>query len=444
MKGDFSRWTFDPVKAYSRVLSLQGRVFLDADFNEAQEILLAHIRTLTANLLGHHAGVEDSFKISNPTATDFQVQWGSYYVAGIRCDNFLNAGIPANQAMNAVKYSELPALFKPEDLAKQTAPFLVYLDVWERFVTYIEDEDRTPAELHQTIREVALGGPDTAARSQVVWQIRFLQNAPVPPNDRKQYWPAFVKQLQAGNVDRIPGSDGRIKIRARKPNGADEPCPTNPDDRYRGPENQLYRVEIHTGGILPPNDNSPATYKWSRENGSVIFPISSIEGSIVTLETLGHDERLGLKIGSLVEVVDDTSVLLNTPQDLMTIKSLDPETFVVELSANPSIGSDPKAHPILRRWEGSGNVAVNPDRTDGYWPLEQGIEVFFGPGEYRSGDYWMSPARTATGDVEWPGPATDPQLQQRHGPFHFFAPLAYIAAGGGPTDVRLVISPPVS
>ena len=34
MKGDFSRDTFDPAKQFTRVLMQQGRVQLDADWNE--------------------------------------------------------------------------------------------------------------------------------------------------------------------------------------------------------------------------------------------------------------------------------------------------------------------------------------------------------------------------------------------------------------------------
>ena len=38
MKGDFTRFTFDPSKQYSGVRKQQGRVDLDADWNEAADI----------------------------------------------------------------------------------------------------------------------------------------------------------------------------------------------------------------------------------------------------------------------------------------------------------------------------------------------------------------------------------------------------------------------
>src|SRR4051812_48263720 len=56
MRGDFTRDTFDPSKHYSRVLMQQGRVQLDADWNEQTSILLHYMRALGRDLFGPHAG----------------------------------------------------------------------------------------------------------------------------------------------------------------------------------------------------------------------------------------------------------------------------------------------------------------------------------------------------------------------------------------------------
>lgn len=61
-----------------------------------------------------------------------------------------------------------------------------------------------------------------------------------------------------------PGED-------REDTDLSDPCITPPDARYRGAENQLYRVEIHRG-----SDAEPATFKWSRDNGTVVFIIRNI------------------------------------------------------------------------------------------------------------------------------------------------------------------------
>ena len=68
---------------------------------------------------------------------------------------------------------------------------------------------------------------------------------------------------------------------------------------YRGVENQLYRVEVHTGGSA-----AHATFKWSRDNGSVELAVDSItdDGSgavTAVLSSVWYDARAGLEIGRL-------------------------------------------------------------------------------------------------------------------------------------------------
>jgi hypothetical protein len=55
--------------------------------------------------------------------------------------------------------------------------YLIYLDVWERHITYLEDE-RFPS-----IREVALGGMDSATRAKIVWQVKAWTGKPAPNMD---------------------------------------------------------------------------------------------------------------------------------------------------------------------------------------------------------------------------------------------------------------------
>ena len=71
--------------------------------------------------------------------------------------------------------------------------------------------------------------------------------------------------------------------------------------------------------------------------------------------------------------------------------------------------------------------------------LEDGIQIQFQAGVYRAGDYWLIPARTATGDVEWPAMPTDPDKPDAvlpHGVRHHFAPLAYLESATKMADLR--------
>ncbi len=89
-KGDFTRDTFDPFKHFSRILMQQGRVQLDADWNEQTDILLRYLRTLAADVIGPFGGpiTGNGFHIASTQDTgNFSISSGHYYVDGILIEN---------------------------------------------------------------------------------------------------------------------------------------------------------------------------------------------------------------------------------------------------------------------------------------------------------------------------------------------------------------------
>jgi hypothetical protein len=173
-----------------------------------------------------------------------------------------------------------------------------------------------------------------------------------------------------------------------------------------------------------------ATFKWSRDNGSVAFPIvNGVGTNEIFLENLGRDDRLGLSEGDWVEVLDDDYVLQGNFANLFQVQSIDRGSMKVTLTGTPStlVGNNPDKHPILRRWDhkegsradgglqlGSDGAALIIEDSNGLWlNVEDGIQIQFQKpdaplkdapvnNEYRTGDYWLIPARAVTGDVEWP------------------------------------------
>src|SRR5205823_5266298 len=152
-------------KHYSRVFQQQGRVQMDADSNEGQDILRYFSRRLAADLIGPHGGSGKGFKIepavdknNNPVPRDFDLSPGHYYVDGLLCDSD-----------SPMRYSAQNGSPIGLDKLEPGKPYLAYLDVWERHVTAYEDED----EERTGIREVALRGPDTGSRAQIIWQVKW-------------------------------------------------------------------------------------------------------------------------------------------------------------------------------------------------------------------------------------------------------------------------------
>lgn len=438
MQGDFTRLTFDPLKHYSRVLMQQGRVQLDADWNELVEMQLHFLRRLAADLIGPHGGPGNSFqittKVENGKLADLNLNSGHYYVDGILCENEERLG--ADGKPLATSYYNQPYLRLERAKNKlPDLPLLAYLHVWERHLTYLEDED----EQRIGIREVALRGPDTTTRTQIVWQIEPLAlkldelNRANTPEKRAVLVDEKLKPLRER-------SRALLAARTDPQRRENDPCLISADSRYRGAENQLYRVEIQGEGPA-----GKATFKWSRENGSVIFPIEDLQGELVTLKHLGRDSRFGLRPDDWVELVDDEYVWRQSAEALLQIKTLDSENLQVTLKQSPAAGAGQAGakHRFLRRWDhpqaasaGGLLVAEGNKQNEGDWiTLEDGVQILFpapatgAPANfYRSGDYWLIPARVATGELDWPGAPRAPLPQPPHGIKHHYAPLAIVAA----------------
>ncbi|HSX78097.1 MAG TPA: DUF6519 domain-containing protein, partial [Candidatus Saccharimonadia bacterium] len=217
-------------------------------------------------------------------------------------------GEPVLRLRRITTYLTQPGYPVPDAMQLSAQTYLVYLDVWERHITYLEDDGNI------SIREAAPGGPDTATRAKVVWQVKVLESA--SSDDIK-------------TLGRL--SQPTLRAQAKQTELPNDPCLIQPDARYRGAENQLYRVEVHTGGQVTDSHPTPPTFKWSHKNASVIFPLLKVAPdtttTTVTLATLGRDDCLGLKKDDWVEIVDDTYTLQNRAEPLLQVSSIDRDTM---------------------------------------------------------------------------------------------------------------------
>jgi hypothetical protein len=486
MKGDFSRKTFDPAKHYSGVLMQQGRVQLDADWNEQLAVQRHRDYTEAEDVIGEcGAPKHDAGFLVQPTpdGTDLVLSPGRFYVHGRLCElestpvdavfvsateatvgrwhvdgaDFapnqwveltasnvaaavvrVQATTPASRRLtfastiaafqNAAAFevrrlttyltqpdlpnppfSSQPNPALPPVLALPSGAFLVYVDVWPRHLTALDDD---------LIREKALGGPDTATRVKTVWQVKLW-----PGPDADGGLPGDTgcgSPVAAWDAATAP-STGRLAARTKPAPDSDNPCLIPPEAGYLGLENQLYRVEIHDGGAL---GTDPITFKWSRDNGSVVKSIERIAGTTdFTVHDTGPDDVLGLANGQWVEQVDDVVELHGVARDLFQFAK-DPVTGAVTLA----FPVDEARHPQLRRWDSTDEVAVPSPPVGGGWiDLENGVQVRFEPGTYRTGDYWQIPARTVLGDVEWPRDgAGQPVSLLRRGIRHHYCRIAVL------------------
>jgi len=416
MKGDFSKDTFRKKKHFHDVHMQQGRVLLDSDWNEQADIYEHRVETGTLDIVGqsgapyHYPGfdivtVDGSGNAVLPPAagTNIKISEGRFYVDGIMCENDAT-----------VLFADQPDYDKTA-LPTAAGRYLFYLDVWQRHITALEDSD---------LREVALGGPDTTTRNKTVWQVKSL---PIT---------AAVNCVDPLPVSITDAPTGKLMARTELPSGTEDPCGLAVSGGYRRLENQLYRVEIHKGAI----NRAGATFKWSRDNGSVLVKWESVEASNpnnLLVSSTGRDELLGFKSGDWIEMIDDRTDLLGWRGPLVQLSKVDGNVITINPATNIAgdvIVTAGVKNSRIRRWDSVGEIKPNTNNTD-WIELEDGVQVQFKDGIFRTGDYWLIPARTATAKIEWPFT----EAQSPNGVQHHYAKLgiAELVTGAAPGWVKI-------
>lgn len=470
MKGDFSRKTFNEAKNYNGVLKQQGRVSLDADANELMEILAHQQRVRTVDIIGTCCAPLNAggFKIRHPgdSLHDLLILTGRIYVGGFLCELHPGAKIPVTFPANTtdrVQVEELKiegqalaedqwvVIFNREEqegilaqintidttnniltlsndvssLHSGTAPRLqrmilyseqpdyldspnwtpvaeqtdlVYLDVWERHITAIEDPD---------LREVALGGPDTTTRVQTVSQVKIFPN--VGDVD-------CIDEVSSWNNGIAP-SGSRLKTQTIPGTEPEDPCLIAEGGGYKGLENRLYRVEIHDGG-----DIGTATFKWSRDNGSIAYEIERFEANDkVKLKQLGRDKILKIKENDWLEISgNQTDLDTEKAGTIVQVTNVDEAQRILTLNGNVSAHQS-ESHPKVRRWDTGIDTSTPPTVTAaGPITLEDGVQILFSGNDFKVGDYWIFAARTAIGEIE------ELDYEPPHGIKHYYCKLALV------------------
>src|SRR4051812_21142437 len=358
MSADISRVRFDPLRDFSGVVLQQGRLLLDADFNEYVALLDRRLRAETVDLTSFgpdpdQAGeswvprqTPDGFRVT-AAGGNLTIGRGRMYVDGLLAENH-GVGPPGFDPLLSeptrtqdTPYAQQPYWPSPSPALPTSGTHLAYLDVWEREVTQLEDPD---------LVEIAVG-VDTTARTQTVWQVRLLPNTGnatcETDDDQIPKW-----------LDTIEPSAGRLTTGTIDVADDDDPCELPPEGGYRGLENQTYRVEVHEGGAA-----GTATFKWSRDNGSVAIPVvEMVSTTVLRLVTVGKDDVLRVSTNDWVEILDDHYELNHKPGVLRKVIVDDAERTITFADAIPNdlkpanAGDAAQRHLRVRRWDQAGAV----------------------------------------------------------------------------------------
>jgi hypothetical protein len=283
MASDRARISYDPSRAYRGVIAQQGRVTLEADANEAWMIGSEALRRETIDIIGPAGTPDDGYKvIGAPTVAKVRVGAGTYYLGGWRLT--LDAPVALGQQPD---WLDAP----PLDQGKNA---LVALLVTEQSVSAVED---------QALREVALGGPDSAARS------RLLQHFPLIPvaGDSCATAASIVARQLAGAGIRIDPvsyellSDARLEVGFVADPAPTDPCTPAAAGGYLGADNQLIRITViaynarRNGGRL----------LWGFNNASILYRVTAAPATprLLTLQGAPIDQEHAPRLNQAVEVL---------------------------------------------------------------------------------------------------------------------------------------------
>jgi|GEM_PF-5971635 len=443
MQADISANTFRPQEHFAAIVVGQGQVLVDSAINEQEQIARYRQTTTTGDVVGV-TGVPKltgGFAVTvAPDGQDLLLSPGRMYVDGILCENdptsvgaivgstnvltvdsatpdgvpfavgqwvdvtaattsrvqiasvagrVLTLKSPAAGLVAAARVSVQPvtsllhqpdrlpfALFTPFD-PNRLAPGAnrVELDVWHRHISPVEDV---------TIREVALGDAEASTRIKVVWQLRLSPAGAIGGGSCLTGIGAPRGALAASTVPGLP---------------SDDPCVLPDEAGYRGLENQLYRVEVHS------STSTEVVLKWQRDNASTESKVLAL-GSTLLLDDMGRDDERGFATAPLVEITDDYLELEQQVSDLIAVSGPpDPSNRTLTLASAPTAAKLAR-NARARRWDGQIVLDLTAATAGQPVVLERGVQVALGGGVLRPGDYWMIPARTSNsaggGTITWP------------------------------------------
>ncbi|WDP91212.1 MAG: hypothetical protein HUN04_16525 [Desulfobacter sp.] len=259
MKTQISRDNFNPEKRFSGVYQQQGRMLTDADWNEAADIEKQRLVSVLRSLAG--SGANGSRGFIRPAGTyeapDGILQWGAFMVDGIPAlvapaDNDITAPFDY-RAQADYPLAPLPPGTTGIYGLPSTGDYYVYLDVWERPLTWIEDA---------SLMDPALHGADTCTRTRTMAQVKLCPAAVDPENPE------------------LNPSRGNAALTLHIRKGETEPDPCDPCAREtrlnEAVSDYLFRAEIHSVTRDNAGRIDTLELKWSSENGAEQYAMDNV------------------------------------------------------------------------------------------------------------------------------------------------------------------------
>ena len=417
MTADRARVSYDPTRQYRSVISQQGRVTLEADNNEAAAIADEALRLETIDVVGVTGTPDNGYAPGSGSGPGgVSIGPGIFYLGGWRL-----------QLDKKIDLSSQPDWLDQPATKITTGNLLVALLLNEQSVCAVED---------QALREVALGGPDSAARARLMQHFLRL---PLHGKTCVAGATMLTDLLTADGVTIDPAtlqlmSQARLQAGFVPGPPAADPCTPAAAGGYLGADNQLIRVTVidykaaaQTGTLL-----------WGWNNASTLYRAGMTNPLTLTLTGAPVDFEHAPQLGQAVEILrsqaklDDDGNYVAAPQGFVTTVaqaySFDFGTVGLTDPLPPEYQSD--SNPLfIRLWQ-----AIVPFTAGQTTALDSasGITVTITlpalPAHIALRPFWRFAVRPSTPVQIYPQRYLDAP-QPPDGPRQWIADIAVMAAG---------------
>jgi Family of unknown function (DUF6519)/IPT/TIG domain len=448
MAGDRARVSYDPSRKWRGLVAQQGRVTVEADWNEAAAIDSERDRMETLDVVGpvgtpdHGYGVTavPAGAAAPATPGDLTIAPGTLYLGGERLD--LDDAVTYSTQPDWLDHSTDPLWVAPVvPAATGTSNELVYLLASEQEVSAVED----PA-----LADVALGGPDTMARQRI---LQHFVRQPAQASACGDAWDAWTSSL-AGDGLAFDAASMRVEsLTALQVSFSDAPAAPGPcqpvaTGGYLGAENQMIRVMVTSAGTGTP------TIVWGFDDASFLYRVqsasydSSSGNTTVTLASAPVDSYHYPVAGQAVELLRDAAAL--TDADYIAsatgfvaplAASYDPASTQLVISGQPpgDYLSAATQQLYLRVWQST--TAAPPGQATELGDTGVAVTLTLSSGtSFRAGDFWRFALRPIQPAIVYPARYLDAP-QPPDGPRVWACPLAVLTWDAGSATATACVPP---
>jgi len=407
------------------MVSQQGRVLLEADHNEGQRLFTEETRHEALDFVGPCGTPDDGYAIT-PGVADFTIGAGTMYVGGLRAT--LEASEQYGQQPDWLDTVEVApwaeGLWQPP--AALAGKFEANLVLREHEVTAVED----PA-----LRDVALGGPDSAGRTRMLQRVvaADTQNSTcaAAAADAGNFWSSHGLVYNPSTAELISRALLQVTPVANAP--VPSPCDPPSASGYLGADNQLMRVQI----VAFDAATGSGVLLWGYYNASTLYRCTVQTASTVKLATRPVSAEYQPRSGQVVQALQRAADLgegafaaAMTGHFAKLNASYAPDTQIVTLPGpmpQPPYANGSEIY--LRLWEDQSNFTLgNPVVL-----VSTGLQVTItagSAGPLHIGDHWSFALRPLTPNKVYPERLLA-SPQSPDGPRMWACPLAVMQGGHG-------------